>query len=235
MKITMIGHSTLLIETNGQKVVTDPYFGAWGNIAYRRLKPPALPRETLRDTHMVLLSHNHWDHVDRPFLRSLAVDVPVVTPWQTASLTRLQGAKKVVGLKPWESWQMGEIRITAVPAIHLAATLGYVVQSESKQIYFAGDTYFGAFMQQIGQQFQLEAVLMPVTTYRLPMTMGEQQAVRAAQALRPGVIIPIHLGIQPRSPLLGTSQTPAGFARQVQSAGLTTRVVILDEGEAWEC
>ena len=53
MQITMIGHSTVLIETGGQKMLTDPYFGVWGNIAYARLAPPAKIREELRDVNLV--------------------------------------------------------------------------------------------------------------------------------------------------------------------------------------
>ena len=62
MRITMIGHSTVLIEAGGMKILTDPYFGTWGNPAYKRLAPPARKREELRDVDLVLVSHNHWDH-----------------------------------------------------------------------------------------------------------------------------------------------------------------------------
>ncbi|MBZ5509042.1 MAG: MBL fold metallo-hydrolase [Acidobacteriia bacterium] len=80
MKITMIGHSTTLIETGGMRILTDPYFGLRGNPAYARLKPPAQPREELKDIDLVLLSHLHWDHTDRQFLRSLSDSVPVLAP-----------------------------------------------------------------------------------------------------------------------------------------------------------
>jgi L-ascorbate metabolism protein UlaG (beta-lactamase superfamily) len=181
MQILMIGHRTVLIETDGQRIVTDPYFGTWGNPAFSRLTPPAKTREELRDVNLVLLSHNHWDHVDSRFFRSLSKNIPVVALNQTTWLTKWQGAQNVIGLKVWESRQFGKLKITAVPASHIAMTTGLVLQSENKQVYFAGDTYYGPFMKEIGNRFQLVAALMPVTTYRLPMTMGEQAAVRGGR------------------------------------------------------
>ena len=88
-------------------------------------------------------------------------------------------------------------------------------------------------MKNIGQRFQLDVALMPVTTFRIPMTMGEKSAVHAVRDLKPTVVIPIHLGIMPRSPLLRTSQTPEGFARYVLEKRLEAKVVVLKEGESW--
>ena len=233
MQITMMGHSTVLIEMGGQKILTDPYFGLWGNIAYARLPPPARTREELPSLDLVLISHNHWDHTDRQFLRTLGEDVPVLAPHGVTWVTRLCGAKRPRGMRVWETVPFGALTITAVPAWHIAVTRGYVIESEGKRIYFAGDTYYGPFMREIGQRFQLDAALMPVTTFRVPMTMGEKAAVRAVRDLTPSVVIPIHLGVRPRSPLLRTNHTAEGFTRRVGEAGLKAEIVILKEGESW--
>jgi L-ascorbate metabolism protein UlaG (beta-lactamase superfamily) len=233
MKITMIGHSTVLIETAGQKILTDPYFGLWGNIAYARIAPPAKTREELKDVNIVLISHNHWDHTDSKFLRSLGNDVPVLAPGSSAWVTKLKGGKNVIGMKTWEKKQFGEISVTAVQAVHIAKTTGYIIESEGKTVYFAGDTYYRPFMKNIGQRFKIDAALMPVTTFRVPMTMGEKSAVHAARDLKPSVIIPIHMGIKPRSPLLRTNHSPEGFKRRAALAGLETKLIILRNGESW--
>jgi len=60
-------------------------------------------------------------------------------------------------------------------------------------------------------------------------------AVRAVRALSPKAVIPIHLGLAPRSPLLRTSQSPEGFRKRIQDAGLKAEVTVLREGESWEC
>lgn len=233
MKVTMIGHSTVLMEAAGIKILTDPYFGDWGNLAYKRLAPPFKTREEMAAVNLVLISHNHWDHTDSQYFRTLAANVPVVAPRGAAWITRMQGAKNVVGLTAWQSRQFGAVRITATPAYHLAIPCGFVIEAEGKAAYFAGDTYYGGFMKKIESRFQLDLALMPVTTFRVPMTMGEKNAVRAIGALRPRTVIPIHLGIQPRSPLLRTGQMPEGFSRRIRDAGLQAEVVILHEGESW--
>lgn len=233
MRITMIGHSTVLVEAEGTRILTDPYFGTWGNPAYKRLSPPAMRREDVGPLDLVLLSHNHFDHKDRRFLSGLPEDTPVIAPAPVRWVTKLNGARNVQGMRAWAEKQVGPVRITAVPALHMAVTLGFVLEVEEKRIYFAGDTFYRPFMAEIGKRFRLDVALMPVTTYRIPMTMGEKGACRAAEDLRAKTIIPIHLGIQPRSPLLRTSQTPEGFRRRIQEAGLDSSVVILREGDQW--
>jgi len=233
MQITMIGNSTTWIEADGAKILTDPYFGTRGNPAYKRVAPPAKSREAFGDVDLVLISHNHWDHVDRQFLRALPDNVPVVTPKHAKWMTRLSGAKHPVGLSLWEEKRFGQVMITAVPALHPALAGGFVIQVEGKCIYFAGDTYYGAFMARITRHCTIDVALMPVTTFRIPLTMGEKAAVRAVIDLAPRVVIPIHLGIQPRAPFLRTRHTPEGFTRRVQGARLAADVVLLKEGESW--
>jgi L-ascorbate metabolism protein UlaG (beta-lactamase superfamily) len=230
----MIGHSTVLIEAAGTRILTDPYFGSWGNLAYARIAPPFKTRVELRQVDLVLVSHNHWDHTDRRFFRSLAAKVPVVAPRAGAWLTRLKGARNLIGLGKWEQKQFGSVRVTAVPASHVTVTRGYVIEAEGKKIYFAGDTYYHRYMKEIGKRFVLDLALLPVTAFRIPMTMGEKSAVRAVAALSPKTVIPIHLGITPRSPLLRTHESVEGFTKRLHDAGLRTEVRILREGESWE-
>jgi L-ascorbate metabolism protein UlaG (beta-lactamase superfamily) len=234
VKITMIGHCTVLIETDGKRIITDPYFGQWGSLVYKRLAPPARTREGLKDVDLVLISHNHWDHIDRRYLRLLPSSVPVVAPKLTAWTTKLHGAKNVVGVNTWETKHFEKLTVTAVPALHITVAVGYVIQSEEKQIYFAGDTYYHPFMEKVGQRFQLDIALLPMTGYRIPMTMGEKGAVRAVEVLSPKAVIPIHQAIIPRLALMRTDHTPEGFQRRVQKAGLECSTIVLQEEQSWE-
>jgi len=233
MQITLVGHNTLLIECGGQRILTDPYFSLGGNPAYIRVTPPALSREALRDVSLVLVSHTHWDHIDGPFLRMLPPQVPVLAPWQSAWEVRLRGGHAVEGLHAWQPRQVGQVTITAVPAVHLTFALGFVIAGEGRQVYFAGDTFYIPAMREIGRRFALDVALIPVTTFRPPMTMGEAGAVRAAHDLHPALIIPIHLGVQPRMPFLRTRESVWGFERRLRAAGLEMPVVQLKEGQTW--
>jgi N-acyl-phosphatidylethanolamine-hydrolysing phospholipase D len=234
MRVTMIGHSTLLLEGAGTRLITDPYFGTFGHVAYSRLQPPALGREECRNVDAVLISHGHWDHTDRTFLRSLDASVPVLAPAGISLVWKLKGVQHLVPMKPWQRHTVGAAVITAVPALHMARTLGYVVELDGVCAYFAGDTYHRPFMAEVGRTFNLDIAMMPVTTFLIPPTMGERGAVAATRDLHPAAVIPIHLGIRPRSPLLRTRQSVQGFERRLRAAGLETEVIHLHEGEHWD-
>jgi L-ascorbate metabolism protein UlaG (beta-lactamase superfamily) len=234
MRITMIGHSTVVVEGADTKLITDPYFGTLGHVAYARLRPPASRREDFLEVDAVLVSHSHWDHTDRKFFGSLDASIPLLAPAWTSALLKLKGAHNIVSVRPWESRRIGAAVITAVPATHLARAVGYVIELDGICAYFAGDTYHRPFMADIGRRFQIGVALMPVTTFRIPPTMGERGAVAAVRDLHPATVIPIHLGIQPRSFLLRNDQSVAGFERRLRAAGLDTEVVHLREGEQWE-
>ena len=233
MTITLIGHSTVLIEASGKRILTDPYFSLIGNPAYARLDPPARTREELSGVDLVLISHNHFDHIDRKYLRRLPATTPVLAPWRSAWVTRLKGGRNGVGIRPWEEKRVAGVSVTAVPARHIATTVGYVIEVEGTRVYFAGDTYYSGFMKRVGRDLHPQIALMPVTAFRIPMTMGESGAVKATRALSPATIIPIHRGITPRLPVMRTRQTPEGFRERLRRAGIMAGVVVLRNGESW--
>lgn len=234
MRVTLIAHSTVLIECGATRLLTDPYFGRRGNLAYARTSQPAREPAELRDVAAVLVSHSHFDHVDRAYLKSLDARVPVYAPRASARWIALKGAHAATGLAPWNDVQVGDVRVTAVPAHHTAPAIGFVVAQDGHAAYFAGDTYRGQFMADIGERFHPDVCLMPVTTFRIPMTMGNRSACEAARALRTRVVIPIHLGIRPRAPLLRRRETVESFRTALRVAGIDARVVSLEPGESFE-
>jgi L-ascorbate metabolism protein UlaG (beta-lactamase superfamily) len=155
MRITMIGHSSVLIETAGKKILTDPYWSKWGNPAYARVGVPAKLRSELKDVDCVLISHGHFDHVDRKYLRMIG-ETPVITPQSTRWFIRLLGGRNVSGIRSGEHINIGDVAVSAVPASHLVPTVGFIIKSENRQIYFSGDTYYKPFMEDIGRAFKLD-------------------------------------------------------------------------------
>ena len=126
------------------------------------------------------------------------------------------------------------LAVTAVPASHLARTVGFVIQNLNACVYFAGDTFHRPFMEEIGRRFKIDIALMPVTTFRIPMTMGETGAVKAVRDLKTPTVIPIHRGVRPRSPLLRSRQSSEGFTRRLREARIHAEVVNLADGESWQ-
>lgn len=228
----MIGHSTVLIEAAGEAILTDPYFGGNGK-HFVRTAVPAKKRESFKDVGTVLISHGHQDHMDEAFLRSLPENTTVIMPMKLVALAETWGGSPF-SIQPWKTVTISGLSITGVPAVHPGGGLGYIVSVEGKRIYFAGDTAYGEFMTEIGNKFKIDVALMPVTSFRVKVTMGEQDALKAAAALKPKVIIPIHLDIQPTMSILRSKETPEHFRQLVMQAHLETEVRILRNGESWQ-
>jgi L-ascorbate metabolism protein UlaG (beta-lactamase superfamily) len=234
VRVTMIGHSTVQLEIGGVRILTDPFFGLHGNPAYRRLSPPAASREAMADADLVLLSHDHWDHFDRRYFRMLPASVPVLVPDSARLWMRLRGVRRPVGIRCWDNLRHHGVTVWGVPAHHSAVSRGFVIEHGRQRVYFAGDTFYGRFHKKIARELAPAVALLPVTTFRLPMTMGEDQAVQAVCDLQPQVVIPIHLGLEPRSPLLRSAQTVERFAAKLQRVAPRVQVVHLRDGESWE-
>lgn len=209
--VTLINHSTVLIQHRGVNILTDPVWServsplSW--IGPKRRRAPGVAFEDLPPIDLLLLSHNHYDHLDLPTLRRL----------------RERGKSQVVvslGLVPlvpeaheldWgDSIALAGMTIHAVPAYHFSArgifdrnkTLwcGYVIDSGAATIYFAGDTGFGDHFAQIREHFGPPRIaLLPIGAYEprwfmSPVHMGPDEAVRAHEILGARTSIAIHHG-----------------------------------------
>jgi L-ascorbate metabolism protein UlaG (beta-lactamase superfamily) len=151
----------------------------------------------------VALSHLHADHADIPTLRRLERAGPLVAPHGAAGWLQRAGLKEVHELRPADEISVGEVRVTATPAVHdsrrrpfgpAADPVGYLVRG-SRTVYFAGDTdLFGAMADLAGA---VDVALLPVWGWGPDVGEGHLDPERAAQAvamLRPSIAIPIHWG-----------------------------------------
>jgi L-ascorbate metabolism protein UlaG (beta-lactamase superfamily) len=218
LRITYVNHSTFLLQIDGINILTDPMWSKRASpvqwLGPRRRRPPGIRMEDLPPINAILLSHDHYDHLDIPALRRLAqVHRPVIyTGLRNAQMLNKHGIDEVVELDWWESSTVFEkLQLTAVPAQHFSGRspfdrdtrlwCGFVLQGRAGQIYFAGDTGMGPHFQQIAERFpKIDLALLPIGAFRPEWFMGEvhlspDDAVRAHLILRAKLSVACHFGV----------------------------------------
>lgn len=199
--VTFLGHSTVLVELGGVRVLTDPVlFDRVGIL--RRTSSPLHP-SLYASVDAVVVSHLHLDHLDLRSLRLLGPDVAIHVPAGAGAYLRTRGFDRVTELAPGESAAVGTLRITATPARHggfrpplgpRAMAVGYLLDEGSERVYFAGDTDIFPAM---GDLAEIDLALLPVWGWGPSLGPGHLDPWRAASALRllrPRAAVPIHWG-----------------------------------------
>jgi L-ascorbate metabolism protein UlaG (beta-lactamase superfamily) len=204
-RITWIGHSTVLIELDGVRLLTDPVFRR--RILHLR-RVAAMPAEVDR-VDAVLISHGHYDHLDAKSLGRFARTTRVLVPAPAAA--RVRGFDDVAEVEAGDEVRVGAVSVTATPAEHSRGSVGYLIVG-SARIYFAGDTDLFDGMSELAPE--LDVALLPIAGWgpRLPPGhLDAPRAVRALSLLRPRVAVPIHWGTYRR---IGLTRDEAAPARQ---------------------
>lgn len=212
--ITFIGHSTFLIRTASMTFITDPVFtshaGPLGRLGPRRVRPPALDASALPPIDAVLVSHNHYDHLQPRSLRLFAGRATFVAPLGLRSLLPSSFNRTFEELDWWNRARVVAAEITCVPAQHFSArtpwdrnrTLwcGFVVSVDGITMYFAGDTGYSPQFAEIGARFPgIDVALLPIGAYEprwfmQPMHMNPEEAVRAHLDVQARASIGMHFG-----------------------------------------
>jgi L-ascorbate metabolism protein UlaG (beta-lactamase superfamily) len=198
-RLTWLGHSTVVVDLEGTRVVTDPVLRAR---VWHLRRDAEVAADSLGRLDAILVSHLHFDHLDLRSLRRLDHELPVVVPRGAGALVRRRGFGEVVELDVGEEIEIGTIRIRATHAEHAPGrgpfsaktpSLGYVLEGRAS-VYFAGDTDLFAAMNELAP---LDVALLPVAGWGPGLGPGHLDPGRAAEALRllkPKVAVPIHWG-----------------------------------------
>ena len=217
LRVTFVNHATVLVQTDSVNILIDPVWSdrvsplAW--YGPKRHRPPGIRFEDLPPIDVVLISHNHYDHMDLPTLRRLVQAFHpriVVGLGNTAFLSR-NGIGDAEEIDWWQSLGIApSVRLTGVPARHWSARamndvdrtlwLGFVLETPSGRIYFAGDTGYGQFFTLIHERFpSFRLALLPIAPARprgamAPRHMSAGDAVQAAELLQVQTAVAIHFG-----------------------------------------
>jgi L-ascorbate metabolism protein UlaG (beta-lactamase superfamily) len=255
LRVTWVNHSTLLVQTEGLNILTDPIWSArcspvqWAGP--KRHHAPGVRFEDLPPIDVVLISHNHYDHMDESTLARLAREhrPRMFMGLGNSAFIERQLDYEATDLDWWQSAELAPgVRLHAVPAQHFSSRgttdrdanlwCGFVIETPRGPIYFAGDTGWGPHFARIGERFgAMRLAMLPIGAFRPEWFMqavhiSPKNAVRAAQALGATTSIPMHYATFH----LGDDgqDEPAEVLRRELSVTPGVRFEILDPGGVWE-
>lgn len=214
-----INHSTALVQLGEVNLLTDPIYslacGPFGRVGPRRRHAPGIAFEDLPPIDLVLISHDHYDHLDAPTVRRLEERfAPLfLVPLGNERRLRRWGIKNVVELDWWDHLDHRDVCVHFAPAQHFSGRWlhdrdrslwgSFVVESARGNVYFAGDTGLGPHFDEIGERFENFALsLIPIGAY-LPrwfmrtVHIDPAEAVEAHKRLRSALSVGIHHGTFP--------------------------------------
>ena len=252
-RLVWVGHSTVLLDLDGARLLTDPVLR--GRVSYLRRQAPVVDPAWYSGIDAVLLSHLHLDHLDLPSLRLVGRETHLVVPRGGGRLLERRGFRRVTEMEAGGEIGGGPLIVRATHAEHPGArsplgakapALGYVVAG-SFGVYFAGDTGIFDGIAGIGGT-RLDVALLPVAGWgplaplweRLPVSVpGHLDPRRAAEALRllrPRVAVPIHWGTyaplgMDRLMSASLGNPPQTFRRHAAELAPGVEVRVLDPGE----
>lgn len=215
LRVTWLGHSTTLLEIDGLRILTDPVWGQRVSpvsfVGPRRFHPPPVPIEQLPRLDAILVSHDHFDHLDHTAIRALAkLDAPFVTSLGVGAHLEAWGVSpsRIHELDWWDSATLGGVRFHAAPARHFSgrgfgttnATLwsSWAIETDRHRVFFSGDTGLTAEFGEVGRRLgPFDLVMLEVGAYHPSwgsIHLGPDNALVAHQLLGGGMLMPVHWG-----------------------------------------
>jgi L-ascorbate metabolism protein UlaG (beta-lactamase superfamily) len=240
-----VGHATVLLRIGGMTVLTDPVLGNRVGIGFglatagpRRMTLPALSISQLPRIDLMLISHAHFDHLDRPTLCRLSKNIPVVTAHHTLDLLRDLGYRKITELQWGESIRVNSLTVTAREVRHWGARTfydshrgfnAYLIESPGHRVLYGGDT---AYHELFNDLRKIDLAVLGIGAYDpyVAAHATPEQALAMANHMRAERILPMHhstfqLSHEPMAEPMERLLTACGHD--------TDRIVIREVGGLW--
>ncbi len=220
MRVTFINHATTLIQLDGVNVLTDPIYAERASpvdfAGPRRVRPPGVRLVDLPRIDAVVVSHNHYDHLDVPTLKRIADTWPgarIFVGLGNKAFLEQQGLHDVVELDWWASAQLRGVTVRSVPVQHFSnrglsdadGTLwtGFSLEGTGGRAYFGGDAGYGPHFALARERLgPFRLAVLPIGAYKPewfmgPIHMSPKEAVQAARELGATLAVPMHYGTFP--------------------------------------
>lgn len=214
LRATWLGHSTVLLELDGKRVLTDPVWSdrisPFGVAAPRRFQPVPIPVTALPPLDAIVISHDHFDHLDRGTIAALADrPTPFVVPLGLGMYLEAWGIPpaRVIELDWWESTELAGLRLTATPSQHFSGRVGnrnktlwasFVIETERRRVFFSGDTALTPEFDEVRAKFApFDLVMLEVGGFHPSwdhIHLGPDNALEALRMLGGGPFMPVHWG-----------------------------------------
>jgi L-ascorbate metabolism protein UlaG (beta-lactamase superfamily) len=215
-RLTWLGHSTFLLRLGGRNILLDPFLSDYATsvppFGPKRYTPPGLPVEKLPGIDLLIISHNHYDHLDRATLEVLPNKdrIPVIVPLKLKEFFSELGFRDVTELDWHDTKKTDQITVTAIPAVHFSSrslfdrneTLwtGYSISDGHTKVYFSGDTGYHSIFKNLGRRYgPFDFGLVPIGAYKRASNLRSthttpEEAVRLGRDLGVRTLVPMHWG-----------------------------------------
>jgi L-ascorbate metabolism protein UlaG (beta-lactamase superfamily) len=257
LRATFVNHATVLLQMDGVNVLTDPVYSnrvsPFSFVGPRRHRPPGIRFEDLPPIDVVLVSHNHYDHMDLDTLRRVVARdrSAIFVALNNASFLESRGVRGARDLDWWNSVALPSgVTVTAVPVRHFSSRsfsdgnralwCGFVVTGPSGSFFFAGDTGWSLHFAQIRDRFPgLRLALLPIGAYRprwfmSPVHIDPAEAVCAHETLGAATSMAIHFGTFAQADDGEFEPQEALRAALAERPEPRPRFLLLDNGESAE-
>lgn len=240
MKITMLGHATLLIEIDGKTILTDPWLTDPLYFGQLRHNGNFKPIDKMPHVDLLLVSHGHDDHFDPATLSKIPKTVPVVIYNKYQKKARKAGFQEIFSVQKGDVCSFDNLKIKALPGKHIGGISTFLIEGKKESIFFGGDSEYSKELENALSEENPDVCLIPISgggIGLLKFHMNSKEAACLVRSSKAKSAIPIHyhfqLGLPFCTRFLTKNNSLETFKAEMAAICPETKVAVLDYYESF--